>query len=285
MIKIKVPATSANLGPGFDCLGIALNLYNEFTFVKSSEFMFENMPKAYSNINNLVVQSSLKTYEYLNIEPICYKMTSTDNVPVARGLGSSATCIVAGILAGSLLAGVKLTKDEIINIGTSIEGHPDNIAPAVLGNLVSGVNGENVLYNTYEVCAKLKFTVVIPNFKVKTQDARGVLPKELPYKDIIYSMSRAINIPKCLETGNVEMLFEMLDDKIHQPYRFPLITGSNEYIEYSKKNKIPFCISGSGSTMLFISKDSIKKELIEINREYKVIELTIDKEGPIVDEK
>ena len=98
-------------------------------------------------------------------------------------------------------------------------------------------------------------------------------------------MSRAINIPKCLETGNVEMLFEMLDDKIHQPYRFPLITGSNEYIEYSKKNKIPFCISGSGSTMLFISKDSIKKELIEINREYKVIELTIDKEGPIVDEK
>ena len=227
MIKIKVPATSANLGPGFDCLGIALNLYNEFTFVKSSEFMFENMPKAYSNINNLVVQSSLKTYEYLNIEPICYKMTSTDNVPVARGLGSSATCIVAGILAGSLLAGVKLTKDEIINIGTSIEGHPDNIAPAVLGNLVSGVNGENVLYNTYEVCDKLKFTVVIPNFKVKTQDARGVLPKELPYKDIIYSMSRAINIPKCLETGNVEMLFEMLDDKIHQPYRFPLITGYN----------------------------------------------------------
>ena len=101
MIKIKVPATSANLGPGFDCLGLALSLYNEFSFEKSDEFRFENMPVAYSNVNNLVVQSSLKTYEYLNIKPICYKMSTVDNVPVARGLGSSATCIVAGIIAAS----------------------------------------------------------------------------------------------------------------------------------------------------------------------------------------
>ncbi len=285
MIKIKVPATSANIGPGFDCLGLALNLYNEFTFVKSSEFMFENMPKAYSNVNNLVVQSSLKAYEYLNIEPICYKMSTIDNVPVARGLGSSATCIVAGIMAASYFAGKELTKDEIINIGTEIEGHPDNVAPAVLGNLVSGVNGKNVLYNKYEISEDLIFTVVIPNFKVKTQDARGVLPKELSYKDVIYSMSRAINIPKCLETGNIEMLYSMLDDKLHQPYRFKLITGSDRYQEYSKEKGIPFCISGSGSTLLFISKNSIKEELIKINKDYRVLELKIDKEGPTIDEK
>ena len=285
MIKIKVPATSANLGPGFDCLGLALSLYNEFSFEKSDEFRFENMPTAYSNVNNLVVQSSLKTYEYLNIKPICYKMSTIDNVPVARGLGSSATCIVAGIIAASYFANANLTKNEIINIGTQIEGHPDNVAPAVLGSLVSGVNGKNVLYNKYEISNELIFTVVIPNFKVKTQEARGVLPKELSYSDVIYSMSRAINIPKCLETGNIEMLYEMLDDKLHQPYRFKLIKDSEKYQKYSKDNKIPFCISGSGSTMLFISKNSIKDNLININKEYKVLELKIDKEGPVVYEK
>lgn len=285
MIKIKVPATSANLGPGFDCLGLALSLYNEFTFEKSNQFEFENMPKAYSNVNNLVVQSSLKTYKYLNVEPICYKMSTIDNVPVARGLGSSATCIVSGIMAAAYFANVKLSKDEIINIGTEIEGHPDNVAPAVLGSLVSGVNGKEVLYNKYDISDNLIFTVVIPNFKVKTQDARGVLPKELSYSDVIYSMSRAINIPKCLEDGNVEMLYNMLDDKLHQPYRFKLIKDSDKYQSYSKENKIPFCISGSGSTMLFISNKSIKSDLEKINVEYQVLELKIDKEGPTAYEK
>lgn len=285
MIKIKVPATSANLGPGFDCLGLALSLYNEFTFEKSNQFEFENMPKAYSNVNNLVVQSSLKTYKYLNVEPICYKMSTIDNVPVARGLGSSATCIVSGIMAAAYLANVKLSKDEIINIGTEIEGHPDNVAPAVLGSLVSGVNGKEVLYNKYDISDNLIFTVVIPNFKVKTQDARGVLPKELSYADVIYSMSRAINIPKCLEDGNVEMLYNMLDDKLHQPYRFKLIKDSDKYQSYSKENKVPFCISGSGSTMLFISNKSIKSDLEKINAEFQVLELKIDKEGPTAYEK
>ena len=285
MIKITVPATSANLGPGFDCLGIALNLYNTFYFEKTEDdFVYINMPEKYCNRNNLIVRSSLETYKYLNIDPIYYSISNESDVPIARGLGSSATCIAAGILAAVKFSGKDVSTGEMISIASKIEGHPDNTTPALIGGLVSCVNSKEVLYNKYLVDNSLRFTVVIPPFKLSTNEARGVLPKTLGYEDIVYSMSRAINIPKALEEGNLEMLYYLLRDKLHQPYRFDLIKGSKKYLNFSKKNKLPFCISGSGSTMLFISNESIVEKLEKINDNYTVIELKVDNGGAKVEE-
>lgn len=285
MIRIKVPATSANLGPGFDALGIALNLYNEFIFEKSNEFIFDNVLEAYANSDNLIIKASLKTYDYLQINPIKYKLSTRNKIPSARGLGSSATCIVAGILAAEYFSRKKLSKEEIIKIGTEIEGHPDNIAPAVLGMLTSAVVNDKVYVNKYYVNQQFIFTVVIPNFKLRTEDARKVLPDKLPYSDFLYSLSRAINIPTALKNGNEAMLFEMLKDKIHEPYRYPLINDSEKYLEYSEKNKVPFCISGSGSCLLFISKKSIKKDIENINKDYRIKELRVSHYGGRIYEK
>lgn len=285
MIKITVPATSANLGPGFDCLGIALNLYNTFYFEKTEDdFKYIDLPEKYSNRNNLIVRSSLETYKYLGIEPIYYSIFNESTVPIARGLGSSATCIAAGILAAVKLSEKNVSIDEMISIASKLEGHPDNTTPAIIGGLVSCVNSNKVLYNKYNVDDSLKFTVVIPPFKLSTNEARGVLPKTLGYDDVIFSMSRAINIPKALEEGNVEMLYHLLKDKLHQPYRFELIKGSKSYLNFSKKNKLPFCISGSGSTMLFISKESIIEKLQKINDSYEVMELKVDSGGAKIEE-
>lgn len=289
MIKITVPATSANIGPGFDCLGVALTLYNSFYFEKcDNKFMFKDVLENYANENNLVIKASLLTYEYLNIKPIYYRLSEEEGIPSARGLGSSATCVVAGILAACYFAGIKLTAEEIINLGTRLEGHPDNVAPAVLGTLVSSVKSEKIIYNKHNVSQNLRFTVVIPNFKLKTSEARKVLPNTISYEDAVYNMSRAINIPITLSKGteeSLEDLYELLKDKMHQPYRLKLINKSDKFQEYADKNHIPFCISGSGSTMLFISLKPIIKDLQRIVPSYMVRELKVSQKGGQVYEK
>lgn len=261
-VIVKVPATSANLGPGFDCLGIALNLYNTFIFQKKDEFEFINVLEKYCNLNNMVVRSALTTYEYLGVEPICFSLEESEEVPISRGLGSSATCIVAGIMAANYFAGNKLTKSEIVKIATNIEGHPDNVAPAIVGGLVSSVMLEDeVVYTKHRVSENLLFTVCIPNFQLSTAKARQVLPKRLSYYDIVYSMSRAINIPNAISKGDIKILYKLIDDKLHEPYRIKLIQEASRFKELSKRLKVPFCISGSGSTLLYISDREIESKL------------------------
>lgn len=260
--KIKVPATTANLGPGFDALGAALDIYNEFIIEESSEYKFINIKAEYANKDNLVIQSALKTFKYLKKKEIPFSLEIIENVPIARGMGSSATCIIAGITIAMLLSQKELSDEEIIEIATSIEGHPDNVSPAYYGNLVASVKCEDkVICTTYNISSDLIFTVLIPDFELETEKARGVLPKTISYEDMIFSMSRAINIPKALEDGDLEKLFVLLDDKIHEPYRYELIEDSMEFKKISNKYEIPMCISGSGSTLLMISKKSILKEI------------------------
>ena len=261
-IVVTVPATSANLGPGFDCLGIALNLYNKFIFEKKDDFEYINVLEKYANINNMVVRSAIKTYDYLNVDIIPFSLEESEEVPISRGLGSSATCIIAGILAANYFAGNKLTIDEMLNIATSIEGHPDNVAPALLGGVIASINlGDKVIYTKYGVSDDLLFTVCIPSFQLSTAKARAVLPKKLYYNDVVFSMSRAINIPRALEDGDIKKLYILLNDKLHQPYRMKLIGESYRFLDFSKRLRVPFCISGSGSTLLFISDREVESKL------------------------
>ena len=264
-VIVTVPATSANLGPGFDTLGIALSFYNKFIFEKKEQFEFINVFEKYANENNLIVRSAIETYNYIGCDVIPFSLEEEQVIPISRGLGSSATCIVAGIMAANYFTGNKLTKNEILKIATSIEGHPDNVAPAIFGGLVSSFkNFNDIEYTKYDVSNDLYFTVAIPSFTLSTHKSRGALPKKLSYSDIVYSLSRAINIPKALETGDIKKLYVLLSDKLHQPYRMKLISESYLFKDFSKRNKMPFCISGSGSTLLFISDYEIVMKLSKI---------------------
>jgi len=285
-LKIKVPATSGNLGPGFDCLGIALTLYNEFYFERSKNWEFVGFNEKFANSNNLVVQAIKRTYEYARTNIPCFKISIVQCVPISRGLGSSSTCIVAGVMAANYFLDNKFTKNEILNIATSIEGHPDNVAPAIYGSLVgSYMIDDMVRFIKYPVAEDLQFTVAIPNFSLSTKEAREVLPDSLSYSDVIHTMSRAINIPHALATGDLKMLYELLNDKIHEPYRFPLIDDSDKFKEIQNDYKVPFCISGSGSTLLFISKEKIGPLFKELDLKYRwqFIGLSVNQNGATIE--
>ena len=280
--EIIVPATSANLGPGFDSLGLSYELFNHFIVKKSDKYEFINVDKAFQNEDNLVIQAALKTFEFLKKKPFAFSLEIKEEVPVSRGLGSSATCILAGVIGAMLMTGSTLSDEEIVSIATSIEGHPDNVVPAYYGSLTSAFMSEGKVFHTsYDVSNDLIFTLLIPPFALDTKKARSVLPNELSYSDFTYSMSRAISIPKALEVGDVDLLYQLFDDKIHEPYRYPLIEDSSVFIKYAKKNRIPLCISGSGSTLLMISRKNIKQELLKLktSKEWRYLELNICKKG------
>ena len=195
-IIVKVPATTANIGPGFDCLGAALNLYNQFKFTPSERNSIQITGKYSQGLyldlsgNNLLYQSFLKLYRYIDHFPPAVTMEIEVNIPLARGLGSSATAIVGGLLAANTLSGNTLTNREIRNLAISIEGHPDNVVPAMYGNCQLSVGfAGNWQVASIDWSSEIVPIVAIPNFKLSTEKARSVLPKEINRQDAIFNMS------------------------------------------------------------------------------------------------
>lgn len=266
MIKIKVPATSANLGPGFDTMGLALNIYNNFYVEKSEKLIIENVPTKYQNRDNLFVVGYDKALAKKNISANVYVKFET-SIPISRGLGSSSSLLVAGVVAANYLHSLNLTMQEMLDICNEIEGHPDNVAPCLLGGFVTTVVENALTYpNKINIDKKFKFTVMIPDFEVSTSEARAVMPKQIAVKDAVYSLSRAISLCFALQEGNEERLKVSFEDKIHEPYRKNLI-ADYEILkkEVLSKGALAFVISGSGSTCLAISTDERFSEKINKN--------------------
>lgn len=278
MIKLKCPATTANLGPGFDCLGMALNLYNEFSFEESTDFEFEGFLPEYCNSNNLVLLSYLEAFKMRNETPIKVRIGMITNVPPSRGLGSSATCIIGGILGANHFLNNKLSNDDIITLATKIEGHPDNVAPCLLGGLVASFVDDNVKYVKYDVSDKIKIMALIPDFPLSTSLSRSVLPKCITISDAVYNMSRAVNIPYAFGKGDLSLINACMKDKLHQDYRIPLIMEANKFIDYAQRNNIAIAISGAGPTLLMISNNQLDFELIT-EHQWRYLPLTVSKEG------
>lgn len=278
MLKIKVEATSANVCVGFDVLGIALGLYNEFTFKKNSAFSFVGFKDEYSSLEtNLVYEAYKMVFDIANEEIIPVEIGFKGDIPVSRGLGSSSSLIVAGIFAANYFLGNKYSKRELFDIAIKIEGHPDNVAPAIFGGLVASYQKDMKYYpNIYPVNKNLKFSVVVPNDIVETHHARSVLPKELPYSDIVWNMSRIVNLPKAFNDGDINLLKDLFDDRIHEPYRCKLIKKYNDVKKIIDKYDAAFAISGSGSCMLIVSLDlSFKEDLSKLG--LKVLTLEVGK--------
>ncbi|AFZ54375.1 homoserine kinase [Cyanobacterium aponinum] len=261
-IVVKVPATTANLGAGFDCIGAALEFYNEFAFSLSQDDTTftvegEGADKITLDENNLLYQSFLYYYQQLNLTPPKVNISIKINVPLARGLGSSATAIIAGLLGANHFSSNSLTQTELLEMAIALEGHPDNVVPALLGNCILSVgekgNWHFVPINCHE---KIKFIVAIPDFELSTESARKVLPPHLTYSEAVYNIAHLGLLIKALETGNEDWLREALEDKLHQPYRKSLIKGYDEiYQAVVKGGGYGMVISGAGPTLLALTSE------------------------------
>lgn len=256
MINIRIPATSANLGAGFDALGLALTFYNYVEMEESDRVDISSADGAEipTDERNLIYVSAKDLFEVCGKKLGGLKLVQTNTIPMARGLGSSSACIVAGLIGANTLLGSPLTTDDLVDLAAQIEGHPDNTAPALLGGIVTAVfDGRRVHWVKQEVYTKLKFVALIPDFELKTEDARACLPKEVSHRDAVYNLSRAALFSASLLTGKFENLRTAVHDKLHQPYRMELIPRCREVFDIAYTHgAYGVYISGAGPTVMAI---------------------------------
>ena len=265
-VKVRVPGTSANCGPGFDSLGVACTIYNELSLVllEKPELDIvitgagaENIPKDERNIVWKSIQKLLKRVgladKYLGA-----KIEMDNGVPLSRGLGSSATAIVGGLKAANEWLDNPLSQRDLLQLATEIEGHPDNVAPAIYGGFtVSIVRQGKPECFTFMPKLPLKLVVAIPDFFLSTKAARGVLPKEVPMGDAIYNVGRAAMLIAALCKGNQSFLRSVFDDALHQPYRAKLIPGMYEVIAAARKaGALGASLSGAGPCLIAFTVDN-----------------------------
>jgi len=288
-ITVRVPATSANLGPGFDTLGIAYTLYNAFTFEETGDsLIITGCDEKYANKDNLAAHSYYLTLEKYNIPaPKGLKIDIRSEVPISRGLGSSSTLIVGGIIAADRLHNLGLSKEDMLLIATEIEGHPDNVAPAIFGGLCASMvrDGQPITVQ-YDVSSELYFTAVVPDFETSTAEARKVLPETISRLDAVYTVSCLAVLLKAIEKGDTKALKYAFSDKLHEPYRKVMIPGFDEAAQIAyDADACAFIISGSGSTCLAISNffvgGRLKAGLAEKFPTWKVLPLGVDKFGAL----
>ncbi|WFA08422.1 homoserine kinase [Tissierella sp. Yu-01] len=292
MIKVRVPATSANMGPGFDSIGIALSLYNTFTFEEIPRGVeIISYDERFNNEDNLVYLSMIKTMEKVGHKVGGIRITIESEIPVSRGLGSSAACIIGGVLGANELADSPLTKDEILKIATNIEGHPDNVAPALFGGLVTSImEGKEILHNQISVAKGLEFVALIPDLTLSTSRARSVLPKKIKYEDAVFNVSRVALMISALSNGDFQLLKYGLQDRLHQPYRSKLIPDFNMIMDICIENdSLGTFLSGAGPTVMALTNDfdgdftnRLQKKLNNLRNKWTIKELKIDQQGSVI---
>lgn len=285
-VTVRVPATSANLGSGFDCTGIAFKRYNVFSFEKiENGVAFENFEEEFSNENNIAYQAYKTVCDKLGEDAYVKIKNIKTDIPIARGLGSSAALIVAGAYAANALHGNRFSVQELFEICNNIEGHPDNIAPALFGGLCTSIvaNGKPITQK-YSVSDKIFFTALVPDFKVETKMARDVLPKVIDRNDAIFNMQRIALLPHSFESGNMELIKLVTQDKLHQEYRRCLFKNIDDVEKYTFEcGAIAFAISGAGPTCLAFSDEPIGKminrKICKLENGWIAYDLGIDDEG------
>jgi homoserine kinase len=229
MIKIRVPATSANLGPGFDCLGMAVDLWNEVAFEKGSQLKFRASGEGSEKLNkgnrNLLTKAYMRLFEICGRKMPGVHIAARNEIPMSSGLGSSAAAIVAGLFGANEMLERPLGTDDLLKLATEMEGHPDNVAPALLGGLVVSVmKPDEIISRRYEV-PPLSVVIVTPNVEWLTKTARAVLPKSVSRADAIHNIGRTVLVVEALRTGDLDLLQRVMEDRIHQPYRLRHING------------------------------------------------------------
>ncbi|ACO86693.1 homoserine kinase [Clostridium botulinum] len=295
MVEVRVPATSANIGPGFDCLGVAVNIYNKF-FVEEIEegLIFEGCADKFKNENNLIYVAMKKCFDKIGYKPTGLRIKIESDIPVSRGLGSSAACVVGGIVSANELAGGVLNKKELLDLAVGVEGHPDNVNPAFCGGMTASISdNREVIYSKVKVSEGIKFCALIPDFTLSTEKARAVLPKSIDYKDGIFNVGRTALMISALNNGDFHLIKYACKDKLHQDYRAKLIENFYSIKEECEKlNSLGVFLSGAGPTIMVMLKEedkrfskNIKSFLETLKNKWEVRELKIDKLGTVVNNR
>jgi homoserine kinase len=296
-ILVKVPATTANLGPGFDALGMALDLWNEAEFSATKDRQIsltikgEGAEKLPRDAENAIVDAALQVYDLAGRSCPGMKIHCVNRIPLGSGLGSSSAAMLTGMLGANALLGNPFSREEILKLAIETEGHPDNVAPAMLGGLVA-----SIIHESHVVSLRLTLTgqrtpihitVILPDFDFPTRQARAILPKQIERRDAIYNISRAVIVTEAFRTGDLDMLGEAMTDKLHQPYRLPLIPGAQAAMDAMKQaGASAVALSGAGPSLIaFSSKretaigEAAKRAFAESGLEARVYKLKISRKG------
>ncbi|MEA5577823.1 homoserine kinase [Anabaena sp. UHCC 0451] len=268
-VSVKVPATTANLGPGFDCIGAALKLHNEFKFTRNDSGLIIQVSgaeaeKVQTDESNLLYQAFVKLYEHIKQTPPSVKIEIKLGVPLARGLGSSATAIVGGLVAANELAGSPLSELQVMELAIAMEGHPDNVVPALLGGCRLAATSSR----GWEICdltwhRDIIPVVAIPDFELSTSEARKVVPTEISRADAIFNASHLALLLRALATNREEWLRAALQDRLHQPYRKALIPGYDAVeVAAIAAGAYGMVISGAGPSLLALTDSLHTQSLV-----------------------
>ena len=306
-VSYRVPATTANLGPGFDCLGLALPIYNIITIeetVMPSTGIEVNVMKDFENAelieeldsipndkDKIVYKAVEILYNLVGQDPSEIKINIKSSIPIAKGLGSSASVIVGGLMAANDLLGNPADEAALLSIATEAEGHPDNVVPAILGGLVmsSMEDDGSVIYRRLDWPEDWHITVCIPDFELATNISRSVLPEKVPMEDAKFNARRLAMLIHAIDTVDAKLMKSALEDKLHQPYREKLIPGFKEIKEALKheENVLGTVISGAGPSIVIISQknnlekiyQTVKEVWDNLNVHCDIRTLTVEKCG------
>ena len=286
-VTVRVPATTANLGPGFDAFGCALQLYTDVTFEETeSGLEITGCDEEFAGPDNLAYVSYCAVLASLSEEVKGVKIHIDANIPICRGLGSSAALLVAGAMGANVLRGNRLSTQGLLNITNAMEGHPDNLAPAFFGGLTASMvdNGLPVAVN-FPLHPDWEFLALVPDFNMPTVKARAVLPEQVSRADAIYNIAHGALVLKALELGDEKLLRNAMQDKLHQPYRKHMMEDYETIESVARTAGAAFCLSGAGPTLLCITRDkTLKEKLAEklpklTKRNWQIMPLHIAFEG------
>ena len=265
-VVVDVPATTANLGPGFDCLGAALDLNNRFAMRRIEgggerfELIIEGTEGSHlrGGPENLVYRAAQRVWKTAGLEPVALEARVRLAVPPARGLGSSATAIVAGLVGANALVGEPLSKEKLLELAIDIEGHPDNVVPSLLGGLCMTAKAASQRWRVVrcEWTPGVKAVVAIPSIRLSTSEARRAMPKAIPIGDAVVNLGALTLLLQGLRTGNGDLISDGMHDRLHEPYRWRLIKGGDQVKQAAMDAGAWGCaISGAGPSVLALCEE------------------------------
>lgn len=254
-ITIHVPATTANLGPGFDCLGLALDWWNTITVQPARKFQVllrgdsKGLP---ADESNMVIEHIRIFFEHIGAPMPTLRVTMTNRIPIGKGFGSSAAALIGGLLAGNALAGTPLSAQELFEFASELEGHPDNVSAAIFGGFtISAFDGGRVVCATIEPSPNWRAVVYIPEHALSTKTAREILPAQISRADAIFNIGRAALLTYAFTTQRADFLKTGTQDRLHQPYRLPLVKGMPEMLDAAcAAGAYGAALSGAGPSLI-----------------------------------
>lgn len=272
MITVRVPASTANLGPAFDCLGLALDLWNETSFeITGSKLIIEIKGEGEGRVprdqRNLIFRAFSKLFNQVGQPvPPGLRIVCKQSIPLSSGLGSSAAAILAGLIAANASLGNAYKTNELLQVGAKIEGHADNLAAALYGGLVL-VSEDNGFWTSQKLeCAQLSAVVVLPDVRLSTREARQALPEQVSLADAVFNISHGMQVTEAFRSGDIPSLAAAMQDRLHQPHRLPLIPGATEALDAARQAGAAAALSGAGPGLIAFVEEGREKIITEALR-------------------